>query len=424
MEQKKETPWGIVPQTWKISTVKDETLLMTDYVANGSFASLAANVEYKSEEDYAVLVRLVDYNNSFQGPFVFIDENAYDFLTKSKLYGDEIIISNVGANVGTVFKCPRLKWKMSLAPNAIMVKFKGDNDFYYYWLKSKYGQHMLNSIVTGSAQPKFNKTNFRDLAIPVPPIHEQKQIAKILSSLDDKIELNRRINDNLEQQAQALFKAWFVDFEPFKDGKFVDSELGRIPEGWKIVEANYFMTISKESINPTKNPACLYTHYSIPAFDEALTPEIQYGREIKSNKFLVYSGMTLFSKLNPRIKRIWFINEASNNSICSTEFIPYKSLGANYYFLYCYLNSKMFYDQAMSLVNGATGSHQRFHPNETLKFLFAYKKEIVEEFNAIVTPTLKEMSKLSIENHKLTKLRDTLLPRLMSGELNINTITE
>ena len=129
--------------------------------------------------------------------FVFIDENAYDFLTKSKLYGDEIIISNVGANVGTVFKCPRLKWKMSLAPNAIMVKFKGDNDFYYYWLKSKYGQHMLNSIVTGSAQPKFNKTNFRDLAIPVPPIHEQKQIAKILSSLDDKIELNRRINDNL-----------------------------------------------------------------------------------------------------------------------------------------------------------------------------------------------------------------------------------
>ena len=184
------------------------------------------------------------------------------------------------------------------------------------------------------------------------------------------------------------------------------------------------MTISKESINPTKNPACLYTHYSIPAFDEALTPEIQYGREIKSNKFLVYSGMTLFSKLNPRIKRIWFINEASNNSICSTEFIPYKSLGANCYFLYCYLNSKMFYDQAMSLVNGATGSHQRFHPNETLKFLFAYKKEIVEEFNAIVTPTLKEMSKLSIENHKLTKLRDTLLPRLMSGELNINTITE
>ena len=424
MEQWKETPWGIIPSTWKISTVKEETSLVTDYVANGSFASLAENVKYKSVEDYAILIRLVDYNNNFQGPFVFIDESAYEFLAKSKLYGNEIIISNVGANVGTVFKCPKLKWKMSLAPNSIMVKFKGNNDFYYYWLKSKFGQHMLNSIVTGSAQPKFNKTNFKDLAIPVPPIDEQKRIAAILSSLDDKIELNRRINGNLEQQAQALFKAWFVDFEPFKDGKFVDSELGRIPEGWNIVEANHFMTISKDSINPTKNPMCLYTHYSIPAFDEALTPEIQFGHKIKSNKFLVRSGMTLFSKLNPRIKRIWFINEASDNSICSTEFIPYESLGQNCYFLYCYLNSSMFYSQAMSLVNGATGSHQRFSPNETLKFLFAYKKEIVEEFNVLVAPTLKEMSELSLETRKISKLRDTLLPRLMSGELNINTITE
>ncbi len=235
---------------------------------------------------------------------------------------------------------------------------------------------------------------------------------------------NKRRNGNLEQQVQALFKAWFVDFEPFKNGKFVDSEFGRIPEGWNIVEANHFMTISKDSINPTKNPMCLYTHYSIPAFDEALTPEIQFGHKIKSNKFLVRSGMTLFSKLNPRIKRIWFINEASDNSICSTEFIPYESLGQNCYFLYCYLNSNMFYSQAMSLVNGATGSHQRFSPNETLKFLFAYKKEIVEEFNVLVAPTLKEMSELSLETRKIAKLRDTLLPRLMSGELNINTITE
>lgn len=197
MEQWKKTPWGLVPSTWKISTIKEETSLVTDYVANGSFASLAENVKYTSIEDYAVLIRLVDFNNNFQGPFIFINKSAYDFLAKSKLYGNEIIISNVGANVGTVFKCPKLKWKMSLAPNSIIVKFRGNNDFYYYWLKSKFGQHMLNSIVTGSAQPKFNKTNFRDLAIPVPPIEEQKQIATILSSLDDKIELNRRINRNL-----------------------------------------------------------------------------------------------------------------------------------------------------------------------------------------------------------------------------------
>ena len=299
---------------------------------------------------------------------------------------------------------------------------KADYRFVYYALYNDYAY--LASLANGGAQQNLNAQQIKEFEIPFPPLKEQKRIADILSSLDDKIELNRRINGNLEQQAQALFKAWFVDFEPFKDGKFVDSELGRIPEGWNIVEANHFMTISKDSINPTKNPMCLYTHYSIPAFDEALTPEIQFGHKIKSNKFLVRSGMTLFSKLNPRIKRIWFINEASDNSICSTEFIPYESLGQNSYFLYCYLNSSMFYSQAMSLVNGATGSHQRFSPNETLKFLFAYKKEIVEEFNVLVAPTLKEMSELSLETRKISKLRDTLLPRLMSGELNVNTITE
>ena len=333
-----------------------------------------------------------------------------------------VCVSCIGSDLGKVV--------MTLEPtitnqqfNSIIPNRQFNADFVYY-LMTLVGKELNYLSKTSTAVPIINKSSFSNYEVEVPDLKKQEKIASILSSLDDKIELNRRINGNLEQQAQALFKAWFVDFEPFKSGKFVDSELGRIPEGWNIVEANHFMTISKDSINPTKNPMCLYTHYSIPAFDEALTPEIQFGHKIKSNKFLVRSGMTLFSKLNPRIKRIWFINEASDNSICSTEFIPYESLGQNCYFLYCYLNSSMFYSQAMSLVNGATGSHQRFSPNETLKFLFAYKKEIVEEFNVLVAPTLKEMSELSLETRKIAKLRDTLLPRLMSGELNINTITE
>ena len=194
----KETEFGKIPNSWDVATIKEETKVVVDYVANGSFASLAENVKYKTEEDYAVLIRLVDYKNNYNGNFVFIDKEAYEFLGKSKLFGDEIIISNVGANVGTVFKCPRLKYKMSLAPNSIMVKFKGNNDFYYYWLKSPFGQHMLHSIVTGSDQPKFNKTNFREMSIPVPPIEIQEKIAQLLKPLDEKIEVNKQINSNLE----------------------------------------------------------------------------------------------------------------------------------------------------------------------------------------------------------------------------------
>ena len=180
----KETPFGIIPSKWKVDKIVNVTDVVTDYVANGSFKSLADNVQYEDHEDSTILIRLVDYNNDFQGNFVYVNDHAYEFLSKSKLFGGEIIISNVGANVGTVFRCPYLNKKMTLGPNSIVVKFKEDNDFYFYWLKSPAGQHMLHSIVTGSAQPKFNKTNFRDMLVPVPPKTEQVRIAAILSSLE------------------------------------------------------------------------------------------------------------------------------------------------------------------------------------------------------------------------------------------------
>ena len=206
----KDTPFGKIPESWELASISEVTELVTDYVANGSFASLAKNVTYKDEEDVAVLIRLVDYNNDFKGDFVFIDEHAYEFLGKSKLYGGEIIISNVGANVGTVFRCPQLQYKMSLAPNAIMVKFKENDDFYYFWLRSHAGQHMLHSIVTGSAQPKFNKTNFRDMLVPVPPRDQQDKIVSILQPLEEKIEHNNKINKNLQEQAQTLYTNMFI----------------------------------------------------------------------------------------------------------------------------------------------------------------------------------------------------------------------
>lgn len=193
----KETVLGRIPESWDVLTIKEVTRIVTDYVANGSFASLAENVIYRSEEDVAVIIRLVDYNRDFHGEFVFIDESSYEFLGKSKLFGGEIIISNVGANVGTVFRCPQLPYKMSLAPNAIMVQFIGNDDFYFHWLRSHAGQQMLKSLVTGSAQPKFNKTNFRAMNVPVPPLETQDKIASILNALDDKIELNKKINKNL-----------------------------------------------------------------------------------------------------------------------------------------------------------------------------------------------------------------------------------
>ena len=423
----KESPWGPIPSHWKVSAVNNETIVVTDYVANGSFESLAKNVKYKSEEDFAVLIRLVDYNSQFKGDFVYIDKDAYEFLGKSKLYGDEIIISNVGANVGTVFKCPHLKYKMSLAPNAIMVKFKGDNDFYYYWLQSRYGQHMLQSIVTGSAQPKFNKTNFRDMSIPVPPINEQIRIGIILKSLDDKIECNRRINDNLEQQAQALFKSWFVDFEPFKDNEFVKSELGMIPKGWSIQKAQDIFEINIGKTPPRKEKewftestddiiwVSIADMGSCGVFISDSSEYLTIEAIRKYNILMVEKDSVLLSfKLT--IGRVAIADaKLTTNEAIARFILPDKSYRE---FLYLYLKR---YEYGGL---GSTSSIATAVNSKTIKGmkLLMPDVDIIKEFSHKARPLFEQIRINQQESRRLAQLRDTLLPRLMSGELKVNEI--
>ena len=235
--------------------------------------------------------------------------------------------------------------------------------------------------------------------------------------------VNKPINDNLEQQAQALFKSWFVDFEPFKDGKFVDSELGMIPEGWKVKSLKEFIYISKSTINPQKNLDKVFIHYSLPACDNGLQPETQLGSEIKSNKIILEDDTILFSKLNPRIKRIWFTSLVKQNSICSTEFIPFKAINNRQYsFVYSVINSDLFYNYILGFVNGATGSHQRFHAEDSLELNIPFNNAIIDEFCKYMEPILEKTTTVRHEISRLIESRDLLLPKLMSGELKINEI--
>ena len=173
---------------------------VTDYVANGSFASLRENVNYKQEPDYAILVRTTDLSNNFEGEKVYIDEKAYNFLSKSSLVGGEIIINNIGAGVGQTFKCPKLNKKMSLGPNSIMVK-TSNNDFYYYWFNSIYGQNAIMKVVTPGAMPKFNKTGFKTILAPVPSPQEQSRIVSILDTFEASL-------SNLEAQLKEREKQY------------------------------------------------------------------------------------------------------------------------------------------------------------------------------------------------------------------------
>lgn len=268
----------------------------------------------------------------------------------------------------------------------------------------------ISGYITGSAQPKLNQANLNAIELEIPPIQQQEKVVTILSALDNKIELNQKINENLERQAQTIFVERFSGFSA-----------NNLPDGWKTVRLGDVAIISKKSFNPNKEPETLLEHYSIPAFDEARFPVFELSTSIKSNKFIVDADCFMISKLNPTTKRVWRPYCISDKAVCSTEFIVYKAREQrNTDFLYSLIDSKSFTEFMCSHVTGSTGSRQRTTPADTLQFEFALPPaEEISAFTAIVQPMYQQMKANAIENDKLKRLRDTLLPKLMAGEIDI-----
>ena len=164
------------------------TSIITDYVANGSFSSLRENAKYVDKTNaYARVIRLTDENNNYsEERAIYVNKESYNFLSKSKLEPGDIIITNVGAYLGTVFQCPKLSIHMTLGPNAVLVKPNPNivfNKYLYYLLSSKYGHNKLVSLVSGSAMPKFNKTDLKNMDILIHKKSIQQHIVNTISSL-------------------------------------------------------------------------------------------------------------------------------------------------------------------------------------------------------------------------------------------------
>ena len=191
-----ETRFGKIPSTFKILKNAELPMIVTDYVANGSFASLKANVTLYQEPNYAYFIRNTDLKS---GTFeVFVDEHSYRFLSKSILYGGEIIISNVG-DVGSVFLCPKLDKPMTLGNNIIMLRTEQKNLQYYLyiWFKWLYGQSLIQGIKGGSAQPKFNKTDFKNLPIFLPDDALLEQFHQTVKPMFELIDRNNAESQSL-----------------------------------------------------------------------------------------------------------------------------------------------------------------------------------------------------------------------------------
>ncbi|WP_155988379.1 hypothetical protein [Oribacterium sp. P6A1] len=173
-----------VPSNWETNSIGNTSIYVSDYTANGSFKGLADNVQYNQGERYAMLIRVVDFNNNFdpQGDYIYVDKHGYDYLKKCQLYGGEVIICNVG-NTGATYRCPYLGVPMALGPNGIVVNHSVLNGFLYLHFRSEIGQFQLQAISSGSIQKKFNKTDFRDLNLCIPPTEVLQKFNAIVNPI-------------------------------------------------------------------------------------------------------------------------------------------------------------------------------------------------------------------------------------------------
>lgn len=271
--------------------------------------------------------------------------------------------------------------------------------------------------------PQITYSELSNIMVSLPSQKAQKNIVSILSSLDRKIELNNKINADLEEMAQAIFKNWFVDFEPFKDGKFVDSELGMIPEGWKVGRLDEIADVVGGS-TPSKAKPEYYTQKGIAWLtpkDLSNHPAVYSSRgEIditeegynSTSTKLMPKGTILFTSRAP----IGYISIAQND-ICTNQ--GFKSLvpkKAGTCFLYCFLKYV-----TPEIENKSTGSTFKEASGSLMKSLQVIMPEqkVFEDFETIVSPLFARIESLEKENSRLSTLRDTLLPRLMSGELEV-----
>lgn len=376
-----------------------------------------------------------------EGPYYFINGNNLncgkiiikddtkrvgkdEFVKNQKELNEQTILVSINGTIGNVAKYNNELCILGKSACYINVIKEVDKEFIYYVLISANFKRNITNEATGTTIKNVSLKQMREYKFNIPcNISDQRRIASILSSLDRKIELNNKINADLEEMAQAIFKNWFVDFEPFKDGKFVDSELGMIPEGWKVGRLDEIADVVGGS-TPSKAKPEYYTQKGIAWLtpkDLSNHPAVYTSRgEIditeegynSTSTKLMPKGTILFTSRAP----IGYISIAQND-ICTNQ--GFKSLvprKAGTCFLYCFL--KYVTPEIEKKSTGSTFKEASGALMKSLRVIMPEQK-VFEEFEEIVSPLFARIESLEKENSRLSTLRDTLLPRLMSGEIEV-----
>lgn len=404
-----------------------ETYRLEDLcTSKGSYGIGAPAVAYNANK-YTYL-RITDINDdgtlNRNGLMSVEDERAGDYLLKE----NDIVFARTGNSTGRTYFYDGRDGELVYA--GFLIKFSLDSEkvnprILKYYTHSQPYYDWVRSFDTGGTRGNINAKVFGAMPITLPPRHQQDRIVEILKSLDDKIELNRRINANLEAQAQALFRSWFVDFEPFRDGPFVDSELGKIPQGWKVGTASEFyknITIGKTPPRKEHQWFSKNSHdivwvsiadmgncsLSICNSSEYLTPEA-----IKKFNICIVPVDTVLLSFKLTIGRVAIADKelATNEAIAHFQ-TQHNTLEYTYLALKNYEFSSL----------GSTSSIATAVNSKIIKSMpwMMPSDDVLNQFHNVLSPIFNGIRNNIQEITYLSALRDTLLPKLMAGEIKIN----
>ena len=367
----------------------------------------------------------------------YISWNKYYESPEIMILKNDILIVKTGSSYGRTALVKEVKHQMTINPQFVVLKNININPIYLsYYIKSKTFQNQISSIVVGSAIPTLSQKNLANLYLKIQGSQTQQEIAGILSSLDAKIETNNKLNEKLEEMAQAIFKSWFVDFEPFKDKPFYETELGMIPEGWEV---STFSSIIEKLISGDwgkETPTGNYVHKvacirgcdfeNIKNGLRGKTPERFIlernfaSKQPKPNDIVVEMSGGTATVSTGRICYITkeLLDQYGGDIVCTNFCKIVRPLKGWSQYLYYYWQYK--YDKkVMFCYENGTSGIKNFAINDFIdieSLLIPPKDELIK-FNSIIDNIRVKIQMNGVENTRLASLRDTLLPRLMSGEL-------
>lgn len=413
-------------EEWKEYSISD----ITEEIAMGPFGS---NIKVDNFIDFGIPVlngsNLQGYKLK-EDSFNYVSEEKANSLGRANAYRGDVVITHRGT-LGQIVYIPlnsnfdryvisQSQFRLKL--NTSIVR----PDFFVYYFHTREGQHkiLMNASQVGVPALARPTSTFRNISIILPSLKEQNEIMNIILALDNKIENNRKINENLEQQAQALFKSWFVDFEPFRDQPFVESELGMIPQGWKVGKLEDICVTNKRTYGANFQSQILYldtgsvTNNNIEEL-KLLDPKID---KIPSRaRRVITEGDIVYSSVRPNQRHFAFMYDPQSNLVASTGFIVITANWSCYrYYIYQYLTQEVIINSLHAIAEQSVSTYPSINATDITNLnVVLPPDDVIIKFAEICNSYFSIIYNNQNESSDLAKLRDTLLPKLMFGEIKV-----